>query len=91
MEIFQENGNDLLFVAVGKQNVTGWDDGQELLVVDMKDLSTKGSCALLQSIELPRHICDTPHDMAIDPATGNLFVACVAINGPDIVRFTTGY
>lgn len=88
---------NMLFVAVSDSP----QDGRNLFlhVVDVSTLKKDGSCAkLLQTIsfaapgstrEAGQVVCNGPHLMGVDHASNDVYLACVAEPGSNLVRLTT--
>lgn len=87
---------DLLFVAVSNNPQDG--KNQYVHIADISSLANGGSCThLLQSISFaapgespkPGEVeCHTPHLMGVDHSTGDVYLACVAEPGSNLVRLT---
>jgi len=87
---------DLLFVAVANNPHDG--KNQYVHIADISSLAHGGSCTrLLQSLifaapgerpKLGEVECNTPHLMGVDHSTGDVYLACVAEPGSNLVRLT---
>jgi DNA-binding beta-propeller fold protein YncE len=72
--------DNLLFQADGNSNSVS------IFSLVHASPSGPGPCALLQTISIPHALCDTPHEMAVDESTGNVYLACVQPDAPGLVR-----
>jgi hypothetical protein len=72
---------DMLVVAVCDSPETG--SNQRLMVLSVEDMRSGGKCEVEAEVEVDPELCLTPHEMAVDGDTGDIFLACVTFADPN--------
>lgn len=70
-------GDDLIFVAVADSPEDGSHQYVQVMDGNHVHAGTIGPCKVLQTIPIDPRQCVTPHEMAVDPSNGDLYLACV--------------
>jgi DNA-binding beta-propeller fold protein YncE len=72
---------NLLFVAEGT--------GQLINILDLSTTSptAAGPCSVLASVDVDPTLCETPHEMALDTESGEIYVACIGSAHGTVRRF----
>ena len=75
----------LAFLAVANSPQDG--GNQRIVVIDVSHngsfSQSTGNCTVLAEIPVDPSLCRTPHEIEVDPVSGDIFVACVTVDpGP---------
>jgi DNA-binding beta-propeller fold protein YncE len=62
---------------------------QSISIFNLIDVTntTLGDCNIVEVVRVDISVCRTPHELALDPERGELYVACVGTPNSNIMRF----
>eukprot|EP00051_Salpingoeca_urceolata_P027930 m.484044 g.484044 ORF g.484044 m.484044 type:complete len:340 (-) comp23166_c0_seq1:86-1105(-) len=65
-------------------------NSQRLTIYSTKNVKymKPGACDVVQTIDIPQEQCNTPHEMAVDNANGDIYLACVGTPNSGVMKFT---
>lgn len=73
--MFIADGTNQKLTIISTKGVTGWPGGDP------------PACNVLQRIDIDKQLCEAPHEMAVDEATGDVYLACVGNTHGNLMRF----